>query len=149
MNRVARSNYDLAIDRSRGRARREIVAALGALVVLFNILAAGLLGASAQAAGSPLLGDPSGDGIVICTGAGMIVVDHNGKPIEDKNGAVHSALCPFCLPLMQGHAKAPDLAGLALAPVALRIAPSRDTESAFSFAARLFPGARPRAPPVA
>ncbi len=148
MNRGVRT-YDLAIDRSRGRARRGIVVAIGALVVFFNILAAGLLGASAQAAASRLLGDSAGDGIVICTGAEMILVDHNGKPIEDKNGAAHSALCPFCLPLMQGHAKAPELAGLALAPVARRIAPSRESESASSFAARLFSSARPRAPPVA
>ena len=143
MNRCART-YDLGIDRSRGRARREIVAAIGALVVLFNILAAGFLGASAQAAASRLLGDSAGDGIVICTGAGMILVDHNGKPIEDKSGAVRSALCPFCLPLMQGHAKAPDPVGVAPAPVARRIAPAREIESASSFAARLSP-ARGRA----
>ena len=30
-----------------------------------------------------------------------------GKPIRGKGGTVHKALCPFCLPLMQGHAKAP------------------------------------------
>lgn len=147
MSRGART-YDLEIDRSRGRARREIVAAIGALVVLFNILAAGFLGASAQAAASPLLGDSAGDGVVICTGTGMILVDHNGKPIEDKGGAVHTALCPFCLPLMQGHAKAPDPAGVAPAPVALRVAPSREIEIALTFSARLFPSARPRAPPV-
>lgn len=147
MSRCART-YDLEIDRARGRARREIVAAIGALVVLFNILAAGFLGATAQAAASRLLGNSAGDGVVICTGAGMILVDHDGKPIGDKGGAVHTALCPFCLPLMQGHARAPDPVGVAPAPVARRVAPARQIEIAFSFAARLSPSARPRAPPV-
>jgi hypothetical protein len=148
MNRGAR-HYDLEIDRSRGRARREIVAAVGALVVLFNILAAVLLGSLAQAAASPLLGDSASDGVVICTGAGMVLVDHQGKPIEHKGGAVHPALCPFCLPLMQGHAKAPDPAGLAPAPVARRFAPLHESGIALALSARVFPSARPRAPPTA
>ncbi|HUO53567.1 MAG TPA: DUF2946 family protein [Rhodoblastus sp.] len=140
--------YDLAIDHARGRARREFMAMVGALVVLFNLLAAGALGASTRAAGSMMLANLSGEEIVICSGGGMIVVDRHGQPVENQDGATHRALCPFCAPLMQGHAKAPDPMALANAPdhplfVALRAA---------AFARPVPPrapgAAQPRAPPV-
>jgi hypothetical protein len=139
--------YDLATDRARGRARREIVAAVGALVVLFNILVAALLGASAQAAGSAMLADLSGDGIVICTGASMIVVGHDGKPVEDEGGAVHKALCPFCLPLKQGHAKAPDPADVARPRAPRRVVSAREGQVVVPPIAQFSWAARPRAPP--
>ncbi|MCI4678734.1 DUF2946 family protein [Rhodoblastus acidophilus] len=147
MSRRART-YDLAIDRARGRVRCDVAAVASALVVLFNILAAGLLGAEAQAAGSPLLTDLSGDGVVICTGAGMIVVDRNGKPIDDPSGAPHRTLCPFCLPLMQGHAKAPDPVAAAPAPVSRQVAASRPRFNARPAALQYASAAQPRAPPI-
>ncbi len=134
--------YDLAIDRARGRARREIVAFLGGLLILFNVLAVGVLGASAHGA-SPMSGD-----IVICTGDGMIVVDHSGKPAEDK-GCAGKTLCPFCLPLMQGNARAPDPAGTAQAPVSRIVVASRVDQIARPEAKSLACAAQPRAPPIA
>lgn len=139
--------YDLAIDRARGRARRGIVAMIGGLLVLFNILAAGMLGASAHAA-SPMLGDLASDRVVICTGEGMIVVDHSGKPVDDKGGSTGKVLCPFCLPLMQGHAKAPDLADAAPAPVSLTVVLTRFHQVERPATASLACAARPRAPPI-
>jgi hypothetical protein len=139
--------YDLAIDRARGRARREIAAFLGGLLILFNVLAAGVVGASARGA-SPMLGDISSDRIVICTGAGMIVVDHSGKPVEDKGGGSGKTLCPFCLPLMQGHANAPDPGATAPAPVHSVVVLSRADQIARPEAKCLSSAAQPRAPPL-
>jgi hypothetical protein len=139
--------YDLTIDRARGRARREIVAVLGGLLILFNVLAAGVLGASAHAA-SPMLGDQFSDKVVICTGAGMIVVDHSGKPAEDKGGDSGKTLCPFCLPLMQGHATAPDPGATAPAPVHSVVVLSRADQIARPEAKCLSSAAQPRAPPI-
>jgi Protein of unknown function (DUF2946) len=141
--------YDLAIDRARGRGRRDFVAAFGALVVLFNLLAAGVLGASARVAGSAMLADLSGDDIVICTGAGMIVVDRDGKPVDDRRGAPLRALCPFCLPLMQGAAAAPDPVAAAPAPMSRMVAEVRHKLAPRPTAIARARTAQPRAPPIA
>lgn len=139
--------YDLEIDHARNGAHRGLVATIGALVVLFNVLAATVLGASAQA-GSPLLAGSADDGIVICTGAGMIVVDHDGKPIQGKGGPAHKALCPFCLPLMQGHAKAPDPVAIAPERAFLRTIPVRSHQVARPASTLYACAALPRAPPI-
>jgi len=139
--------YDLAIDRARGRARREIVAMIGGLLILFNILAAGAFGAPAHPA-SPLLGDLASDRIVICTGEGMIIVDHSGKPVDGKSGSSGKALCPFCLPLMQGLAKTPDPADAAPAPVSQSVVLTRFHLVERPATAVFACAARPRAPPI-
>jgi len=139
--------YDLTIDRARGRARCEVVGALGAFILFFNVLAATLLGASAHA-GSPMLGDLNGDQIVICTGAGMIVVDHNGKPVEQKSGEA-AALCPFCVPLMQGCASPPTPVVAAAVPAADKVLVNTDVSVALLVPARRGIAAAPRGPPSA
>lgn len=139
--------YDLTIDPARGRARREVVGALGAFILFFNVLAATLLGASAHA-GSPMLGDLNGDRIVICTGAGMIVVDHNGKPVEQKSGEA-GTLCPFCVPLMQGCAAPPTPLVAAAAPVAGKVLAHTDISDAPLALEHRGIAAAPRGPPSA
>jgi hypothetical protein len=143
--RQAQKPYDLAIDRARGRARREIVALIGGLLVLFNILAAGAFGASAR---TLTLSEPSADRIVICSGDGMIVVDRAGRPVDDRGRAGGKRACPFCLPLMQGHAKAPESGAAFPAPADRALATSRDHQVALLVAESRRCDARPRAPPV-
>jgi len=139
MSRGARF-YDLSIDRARGRVRRRVMSALGGLLVLFNILAAGMAGAAAQADTLP-----PGDRIVVCTGDGMVVLDPSGKPAQNQSAG--KIACPFCLPLMQGHARAPDPV-VALAPDRSALVPTRDHQVLRPQGARHFCAARPRAPPV-
>lgn len=138
--------YDLAADRALGRSRREFAAWIGGLLILFNVLAAGLVGASAHVA--PALSDAvSGDRIVICGGDGMIVVDRSGRPVEDQRGA-GTMLCPFCLPLMQGHAKAPDPVAVAPAPADRAAAMTPVRATAPPAPAPRVCASRPRAPPI-
>lgn len=95
-----RRNYDAAVKAALARGRKNLVAALGALLLAVNILGAAGLGARADAA-SPLLSDNGGDRIVICTGAGMMVIGRDGRPIDRAPGET-PRLCPFCLPLLHG-----------------------------------------------
>jgi len=139
MSRGARI-YDLSIDRARGRARIAVMSALGGFLVLFNILAAGMAEAAARAETAPLA-----EQIVICTAAGMVVLDPSGKPAQNRSGG--SISCPFCLPLMQGHAQAPDPVA-AWAPDRAALVVARDHQVERSQGALRFCAALPRAPPV-
>ncbi len=103
------SVYDTSTDPSRGRMRRRVVSVLGLLVVLFNLVAGTLIASSSSSAAAPFVDEIFGDRIVVCTGAGMIVFDAQGNPVDD--GSV-DPMCVFCLPLMQGTADAPVLVAL-------------------------------------
>ena len=145
--RRRRTCYDTSTDPSRGRIRREITSALGMLVVVFNLVAGSLVAASTPAGAAPFLDEVFGDGFVVCTGAGMVVLDAAGHPI-DKSGGV-ARLCAFCLPLMQGGADAPPVAAavdraLDLEPD-VRIAETRLAPAA----APAIAAASPRGPPRA
>lgn len=142
-----RKTYDTSTDPLRGRIRREVVSALGLLVVFFNLVAGTLLSSGAGAADAPFLDEIFGDRIVICTGAGMIVLDADGNQIP-QNGAA-DPMCVFCLPLMQGSADAPVV--LALLDVTLTEAPETwvaATPDAPRLS-RLVTSASPRGPPLA
>ncbi|MDK9697388.1 MAG: hypothetical protein OEL76_13455 [Siculibacillus sp.] len=108
--------YDTSTGPSRGRSRRRVVSALGLLVILFNLVAGTLLATTSRSAAAPFLDEVFGDRIVVCTGAGMIVLDAQGNPIHDE-GSV-DPMCVFCLPLMQGTADAPTVIALLEAPLA-------------------------------
>lgn len=108
--------YDTTTDPSRGRIRREVASTLGLLVILFNLVAGTLLASTAEAGTAPFLDEISGDRIVVCTGAGMIVLGPDGRPVSDTGGV--EPLCVFCLPLVAGGADAPVLVALVERPLA-------------------------------
>ncbi len=114
LGRRRRRSYDRSTDPSRGAVRREIAAALGLLVILFNLVAGTLLASTARSGAAPFLDEVFGDRIVVCTGAGMIVFGPDGRP-ETESGTIEP-LCVFCLPLVQGGADAPTLVALIEAP---------------------------------
>ncbi|MBT9292807.1 DUF2946 family protein [Prosthecodimorpha staleyi] len=140
---MPRRRYDLATTAALGAVRREVASALGMLVVLANLVvamavAAGVPAAGAQAATARAL-DPLGGGrIVICTGAGLVILDRDGRPIGEEPGG---AVCPYCPPLMGGsidlpaelplaeNARTTTAAGFVPAPARVRptIARSRGT----------------------
>jgi hypothetical protein len=137
--------YDTSIDPSRGSFRREIASALGLLVILFNLISGTLLASTAQAGTAPFLDEVFGDRIVICTGAGMIVLGPDGKPISDA-GTVEP-LCVFCLPLMAGGVDAPVLVALIATPlVFVAETPLVESELAPSIAP-VVSAVSPRGPP--
>lgn len=109
-----RRTYDTSTDPSRGGLRREVASALGLLVVFFNLLAGILVASSSQAGTAPFLEETFGDRIVICTGAGMIVLDAEGNPIHSDSGV--DPMCVFCLPMVAGSADTPSLAVVLDAP---------------------------------
>lgn len=100
-----RRRYDLSTDRARGAVRREIVSALGMLVILFNLIAGTALAASAGAGTAPFIDEVFGGRTVICTGAGMIVLGVDGTPVASDTGV--DPLCAYCLPMVTGKADAP------------------------------------------
>lgn len=139
-----RKRYDTSTDPARGQIRREIAAALGFLLIFLDILAATLMPASATQ--SPLTEELFGNRIVICTGAGMIVIDADGNLVQQTDGV--QTMCPFCLPLVGGSIDGPTSAPL-LAPPTIPAAP------AITVAAELLPvwrrplaTASPRGPPL-
>lgn len=140
--------YDLSTDRALGRLRRDVVSALGVLIVAFNLLA-GIAVASTSAAGlAPYLEESFGDRIVICTGAGMIVLDAEGNPVRRDDGV--DAVCAFCLPMVSGIADAPPPVALLDAPAAVEPPlPDADAAIAFVAPARVAGATSPRGPPAA
>lgn len=142
---VHRQTYDTSIDPSRGRMRRRVVSALGLLVILFNLVAGTLIASTSSSAAAPFLDEIFGDRIVVCTGAGMIVLDAQGNPVHDETGA--QPMCVFCLPLMQGAADAPVVVALLDAPLAFDpVTPAPETPAA-SAPAPITATSSPRGPP--
>lgn len=150
MKRSARNrSYDISADASRGRGRRGVTALFGLWLILFNIVAAAALPSSAQAGRAPFLDGALGDRIVICTGAGMIVVDREGHPVKTPAGEPEP-LCPFCLPLMQGAVDAPAVDNCdAGAFRASSRAELRSDATSVAAPRRLVASASPRGPPRA
>lgn len=147
MNGTDRSRtYDTSTDPSRGRIRREIVSALGLLIVVFNLVAGPLISSSTRAANAPFLDEIFGDRIVVCTRAGMIVLDADGNPVS-QSGAV-DPMCVFCLPLMQGAADAPTIAAPLDTPQRFEPATFVADAAVAPAPARLVAAAAPRGPPL-
>ena len=137
--------YDTSTDPSRGRMRRRVVSALGLLVILFNLVAGTLIASTSSSAAAPFVDEIFGDRIVVCTGAGMIVLDAQGNPVRDDGGA--QAMCVFCLPLMQGAADAPVVVALLDAPLAFEpVTPVPETTRTPA-SSPLTATASPRGPP--
>lgn len=144
--RARRKIYELSTNAALGRGRKNLMAALGALLLIFNIFGAVALGARADAR-APMLSDLSGDRIVICTGAGMIVIDRDGKPVNQPSGQAQQ-LCPFCLPLTHGGAAPPAAVALNFCGVVAR-AESPAVVALALPAPRLWRPSAPRGPPRA
>lgn len=126
-----------------GQIRREVTAALGAFIILFNLVAALALPAMASAretSDSYLLAE-----MVYCGEMG-------GGPVLPDGGPVPAAkpFCPFCLPLNQGAVDAPqpfDLAAILPEFGILRLpAPAELPRPALADVAA---GPSPRGPPSA
>jgi len=138
--------YDASTDANRGRARRRIVALVGLWAILFNVVAATLLGATARA-NSPMFAGLDGDRIPVCAGLGAMVVDSRGDPVGRQDG-VGQSMCPFCLPLMQANVLPPDEARLDIAPVREPTLVVPRQETVRPVLARLDGAFSPRAPPL-
>lgn len=144
---LRRKRYDLAIDNAAHHARRKVVAFVGILIVLFNIVGGfgkGLAGDNT----SPTLADLTGDFIVICTGAGMIVVDRDGKPVDPGSHGIPE-ICPFCLPLAHGAVAAPAAPVLSSPILTGSVDISMPEGAAFPKCVRLANAHSPRGPPRA
>jgi len=150
MKRSARNrSYEISTYASRGRWRRNVAAFFGLWLILFNVVAAAALPSSALAGRAPFLDGALGDRIVICTGLGMVVVDHDGHPVKTPSGEPQP-LCPFCLPLMQGALDAPavqncDVDASRIAGEAGLLVGATDV----AVSHRLVASASPRGPPSA
>lgn len=139
--------YDTRVDGSLGAARREVVAAIGMLVLLANLLTGWALEAPGMA-GNQAFADFARDRNVICSSSGA---DRDGSAQADEGNGEregHGPQCLFCLPLTQGNLLAPALAALTV-PSALPSAGSAAPASATG-AARPIAGAwSARGPPTA
>lgn len=125
-----------------GASLRRRVSLLGIVLVLFNLVASGLLPAGA----APVSGD---DRILVCTTQGMVVLGADGKPSPaDERAASHTDLCAFCLPLMHAGGE-PQAVSLAFG-----VHPALDAGSFAAVVQAPMPPARPegvsspRAPPL-
>lgn len=146
MNKATRRrHYDLSNHGDLGAVRRFVVALLGLFVVTFNVV--GALPAQAEGA-NPLFAQAlRDDRIVICTAAGLVVMDKDGN-ILDTSGDGHADFCVFCLPLMHGIAKAPALVAVdVLAPYTAFAGEVPAYIPPAAKPARLDGASSPRAPP--
>jgi len=150
MNRVIRHSYDTSTDPSLGLVRRKVASWLGLVLLAFNLLAGSGLTAQASENSSPAFAQELlGDRIVVCTSAGMVVMDRDGH-ILDTNGAnSHTEFCVFCLPLMQGGIQAPVAMTFVIAPTEYQHPDLVPNQPSDPKPARLTGSASPRAPPLA
>ena len=138
---LPRKRYDTAVDPSLGRMRRALSAWAGLFVLLFNLVAGGVLPAQAM----PAVTDDSH--IVICTAGGMAVIDRNGTPVTPDHVG-QNGFCGACLPFVHGAVLAPAAATTPQPIVQpLPRAPLADAEPAL--VERPLRLANPRAPPAA
>lgn len=120
----AHKGYDTATDSSSGLIRRLVVAWLGVVLLVFNLAASGgsLLGpADTAQTPFPTSVDISATHVTICTTAGMVEIDGDGKPLPSPS---HGGICVFCLPLMHSGAIA------AVAEISVRHPSAFDTDVA-------------------
>lgn len=144
---IRRHRYDLSNDSTLGAVRRIVVALLGLLVVTFNVV--GALPAQAEGTNPLFAQGLRDDRIVICTAAGLVVMDKDGNIIDTSSDG-HADFCVFCLPLMHGGAKAPTLVSLsAIAPYRAFAGEVPAFVPPAVKPARLDGAASPRAPPRA
>lgn len=101
--------YDTAVDRSTAAGRRFVAAWTGLVLLLFNVLGAAPL---AGGGGAPSAFAQSFDTshLVVCTTAGMVVIDAGAQEGEASG---HGALCFLCLPLFHAASQSPAPADIA------------------------------------
>ncbi len=143
---TSHDRYDTSTDPSRGLFRRRVVSTLGLLVVLFNLVAGTLLASTSTSGAAPFLEETFGDRIVVCTGAGMIVLDADGNPLPQDGTA---PMCVFCLPLVHGGADAPVMVALLDTPLAVEPVNRGDERHLAPTVAPTVASASPRGPPLA
>ncbi len=123
---------------------------LGVVLLAANIVGAGLLPVRAAEAGpAPFAQDIVADHIVVCTAAGMVVMDRDGHVIPNTDSGGHADFCVFCLPLMHaGVQAAPAVAVVAtVLPAVVPAAAAVPTASSRPKPARPVGASPPRAPP--
>lgn len=144
---------DMAARRGRygtQRGWRAVVARLGLLLVLLNVLAPSLAQAmsTAPADGSDALSQILQGRLVICTPTGLRVIqlDDQGAPLPDDEQA-RNTFCPFCPPLANAGVGALTTEPLVVVPrVAVNPQRPRHSEAAAAVPAERLTG-RPRDPP--
>jgi hypothetical protein len=108
MSRGIRHKFDASTDPSLGLVRRKVASWLGLILLAFNLLAGSGFTAQASENSSPAFGQELlGDRIVVCTAAGMVVMDRDGHVLDTNGNSGHIDACVFCLPLMHSGAGAP------------------------------------------
>jgi hypothetical protein len=146
---VAPRHYDTSTDTACGRIRRRVVSWLGLILLISNMVGAvGMPVRPAEAGPAPIAQDLLGDRIVVCTAAGMVVLDRDGNPVETGQAAGHTDFCVFCLPLMHGGVDAPTAIAIIDIPAVPLAVSAVPTAAALPTPVRLAGAASPRAPPL-
>ena len=135
--------YNTATEPSSGRLRRVMAVCLSILVLAFNIAAAGAMPVSMGNFAAPQQADNVS---VICTTAGMVVIDKNGTVIPTDRQDVHG-VCAFCLPLLHGDVTLPLLLAKIERPQPVKLSLLPVVAARPAAASRLRGTSSPRAPP--
>lgn len=135
----------LAMISRTGHLRRTVVAWISVAMLVLQVFAAAMAPGAASA--GTLANALDSDNIVVCTAAGMVVLDHNGQPTQ-PSADKRAGFCVFCLPLMQGCALTADATSDAAAPGLI----VQEVSARAPLAAALIPhplagAASPQAPP--
>ena len=142
-----RRRYDLSTQSNSGALRRLVVSLLGLFVLTFNVVGAGAAPVRTDGTNPLFAQTLLDDRIVICTAAGMVVMDKDGN-IVDAGTDGHGDFCVFCLPLMHGGAKAPSAVVEIVAPLPVFTGETPLFVPPSAKPARLAGAASPRAPPL-
>lgn len=113
MRNFGRHANFLAIIGRAGQLRRATVAWIAITVLILQVFAAAMAPAAATA--RTLAGALESGSFIVCTAAGMVVLDHNGQPTQPSSDK-RTGICVFCLPLLHGSALTADAAPDAGAP---------------------------------
>lgn len=114
------------------------------LLLLFNVVAGGVLPGTANARGNSY---PDLDAaMVVCTAAGMVVLDHD-SPSADGSGDP-AYVCALCLPLIHGGAVLSAPMAVPALPVPVPLVLARPDSQRPADQAPLTGSLAPRAPPI-
>lgn len=136
-------------DGSQGLFRRHVVSWIGLILLAFNVLGAGSMPAQAEGTTPLFAQELLGDRIVICTAAGMVVMDRDGNILDTQGPSAHTSFCVYCLPLMHGGVQAPAVIALAVLVEPVETQAFLPAEQPAPRLTRPSGTAQPRAPPLA